>query len=131
MDEQCRSKFVKALMKNEMDTVNKLIAVAAPKSLFKYRYGEQRDIEALKENKVWIGRAIYLDDSEDARFRVKNTYAICRLFKMRNLRIISIKEMFYPLQIRVKKTVVFVRFQKLKRMNICGKIMRMGIMVFA
>ena len=32
MDEQCRSKFVKALMKNEMDTVNKLIAVAAPKS---------------------------------------------------------------------------------------------------
>ena len=39
MDEQCRSKFVKALMKNEMDIVNKLIAVAAPKSLFKYRYG--------------------------------------------------------------------------------------------
>lgn len=82
MDEQCRSKFVKALMKNEMDTVNKLIAVAAPKSLFKYRYGEQRDIEALKENKVWIGRAIYLDDSEDARFRVKNTYAICQCIDM-------------------------------------------------
>ena len=82
MDEQCRSKFVKALMKNEMDIVNKLIAVAAPKSLFKYRYGEQRDIEALKENKVWIGRAIYLDDSEDARFRVKNTYAICQCIDM-------------------------------------------------
>ena len=65
-----------------MDIVNKLIAVAAPKSLFKYRYGEQRDIEALKENKVWIGRAIYLDDSEDARFRVKNTYAICQCIDM-------------------------------------------------
>lgn len=77
MDEQYRRRFVKALMENEIDTVNKLIAVQAPKSLFKYRYGLPRDIEALKRNKVWIGRAIYLDDDEDTRFRVKNTHIVC------------------------------------------------------
>lgn len=76
MEEQRRSEIVKALMDNEIDIANKLLA-EAPKSLFKYRAGEQRDIDALKENKVWIGRAVYLDDDEDARFRVKNAEAVC------------------------------------------------------
>lgn len=77
MEEQLRSKIVKALMNNEIDVANKLLAVDAPKSLFKYRAGEQRDIDALKANKVWIGRASFLDDDEDARFRVKNVDAVC------------------------------------------------------
>lgn len=77
MEEQLRSKIVKALMDNEIDVANKLLVVDAPKSLFKYRVGEQRDIDALKENKVWIGRASFLDDDEDARFRVKDVDAVC------------------------------------------------------
>lgn len=77
MEEEVRSKIIKALMDNEIDIANKLLAVETPKSLFKYRAGEQRDIDALKENKVWIGRASFLDDDEDARFRVKNVDAVC------------------------------------------------------
>lgn len=77
MEEQLRSEIVKALMENELDTANKRLAVDPPKSLFKYRAGEERDIDALKDSKVWIGRAVYLDDEEDARFRLKDTDAIC------------------------------------------------------
>lgn len=49
---------------------------------------------------------------------------------MRNLRTVSIKEMFLQLQIRAKNTALFARFQKLRKTNICGKIMQMGIRVF-
>lgn len=77
MKEQLRREIVNALMDNELAIANKLLAVDTPKSLFKYRAGEQRDIDALKENKVWISRAIYLDDEEDARFRIKNVDAVC------------------------------------------------------
>lgn len=77
MEEGLRSKIVKALMDNEIDIANKLLSTDAPKTLFKYRADEQRDIDALKENKVWIGRATFLDDDEDARFRVKDVDAVC------------------------------------------------------
>lgn len=52
MKEQLRSRIVKALMDNEISIANKLLTVDTPKSLFKYRSGDQRDIDALKENKV-------------------------------------------------------------------------------
>lgn len=77
MEEKIKSQIVKALMDNDIDVADKLLAVHAPKSLFKYRAGTQRDIDALKANKVWIGRASFLDDDEDARFRVKNVDAVC------------------------------------------------------
>ena len=77
MKEQLRSRIVKALMDNEIGIANKLLMVDTPKSLFKYRLGDQRDIDSLKENKVWVGRALFLDDEEDARFRVKNVDTVC------------------------------------------------------
>lgn len=60
MEEGLRRKIVKALMDNEIDIANKLLATDAPKTLFKYRAGEHRDIDALKENKVWIGELPFL-----------------------------------------------------------------------
>ena len=82
MEEQLRSEIVKALMENRMDVANRIFAIETPKSLYKYRAGKQKDIDALKENKVWIGRTLYLDDDEDARFRVKDVDVVCNLIDM-------------------------------------------------
>lgn len=92
MDEKLRSKIIKALMEGELNIVNKLLVDESPKSLFKYRTGQQRDIAALKDNKVWLGRASFLDDDEDARLRMKNVDNVCPIIDIMAVRDVNCQQ---------------------------------------
>ena len=67
MDDNIRSEIIELFVRNEWDRAIDLIMKNRPKFLYKYRSGALRNIESLKNGKIWISRATELDDVEEGR----------------------------------------------------------------
>lgn len=77
MEEVIRRKVVEAFMENNTDEAVELIFKNCPSLLYKYRKGDNKDVDALKKDKVWIGRSTFLDDEEDGNLRIENPEDVC------------------------------------------------------
>lgn len=90
MEQEIRKEIVKLLCMGKTDLAVEIIQLTHPDFLYKYRSGKERDIDALKNNKLWLGRATLMDDKEDGRLYVSNDikkalrYAAAREPKFKN-----------------------------------------------
>lgn len=72
--DEIKKKIFNELKKGNRDTLIDFYNANPQLKFYKYRSGTKRDIEALKENKIWMGCAAYMDDEYDSAFIPKEDY---------------------------------------------------------
>lgn len=69
-----REEIFNALKRGENDALFRYFDVNPDLKLYKYRSGADRDVNALKAGKVWMGCAAYMDDVYDSAFIPKEDW---------------------------------------------------------
>lgn len=70
MNNDIRNEIIDCSIEENTRRAKELIEQNKPMFLYKYRVGNDYDIDALKQNKIWISRATEMDDEEEGKLYI-------------------------------------------------------------
>lgn len=76
LQQELRDEIIDLLKQEKYTEAKELVCKNRPRSLYKYRAGNEWDISALKTGKIWVSRASFLDDDEDGRVHLEDANEI-------------------------------------------------------